>query len=108
VLIVGAGNVLAREIRRYPTGYELVGFVDDDPLKQGDWIQGCEVVGGSRHLPAIARATRAQELILAVPSAGPRELRRLVAASEETGSSTGCRTGCTSATSTRTGLGLRR
>jgi FlaA1/EpsC-like NDP-sugar epimerase len=88
VLIVGAGeagNVLAREIRRYPTGYELVGFVDDDPLKHGDWIQGSAVVGGSRDLQAIARATRAQEVILAVPSAGPEELRRLVAASEETG-----------------------
>jgi FlaA1/EpsC-like NDP-sugar epimerase len=88
VLIVGAGeagNVLAREIRRYPTGYELVGFVDDDPMKWGDWIQGCEVVGGSRDLPAIARATRAHELILAVPSASPAELRRLVEASEQTG-----------------------
>jgi FlaA1/EpsC-like NDP-sugar epimerase len=88
VLIVGAGeagNVLAREIRRYPTGYLLVGFVDDDPMKWGDWIQGCEVVGGSQDLPAIALATRAQELILAVPSASPSELRRLVEASEQTG-----------------------
>jgi FlaA1/EpsC-like NDP-sugar epimerase len=57
VLIVGAGeagNVLAREIRRYPTGYEVVGFVDDDPLKWGDWIQGVEVIGASEDLPAIA------------------------------------------------------
>jgi FlaA1/EpsC-like NDP-sugar epimerase len=88
VLIVGAGeagNVLAREIRRYPTGYELVGFLDDDPTKRGDWIQGCEVMGRSDDLPAVTRATGAQEVILAVPSAGPEELRRLVGHCEGTG-----------------------
>jgi FlaA1/EpsC-like NDP-sugar epimerase len=82
VLIIGAGeagNVLAREIRRFPTGYELVGIIDDDPLKAGERIQGCEVLGVSARLPAIARATAAQEVILAVPSAGPEELQRLVA-----------------------------
>jgi FlaA1/EpsC-like NDP-sugar epimerase len=85
VLIVGAGeagNMLAREIRRYPTGYEVVGFVDDEPTKWGDWIQGAEIVGASRDLPAIARSVSADELILAVPSAEPDEMRRLVALCE--------------------------
>jgi FlaA1/EpsC-like NDP-sugar epimerase len=88
VLIVGAGeagNMLAREIRRYPTGYELVGFVDDEPTKWGDWIQGAEIVGASRDLPAIARSVSADELILAVPSAEPDEMRRLVALCEAAG-----------------------
>jgi FlaA1/EpsC-like NDP-sugar epimerase len=87
VLIIGAGeagNLLAREIRRYPTGYQVVGFVDDEPTKWGDWIQGAEIIGGSVDLPAIAEATSADELILAVPSAGPEELRRLVALCENT------------------------
>jgi FlaA1/EpsC-like NDP-sugar epimerase len=87
VLIIGAGeagNLLAREIRRYPTGYQVVGFVDDEPTKWGDWIQGAEIIGGSVDLPAIAAATSAEELILAVPSAGPEELRRLVALCENT------------------------
>jgi FlaA1/EpsC-like NDP-sugar epimerase len=87
VLIIGAGeagNLLAREIRRYPTGYQVVGFVDDEPTKWGDWIQGAEIIGGSGDLPAIAKATSADELILAVPSAGPEELRRLVALCEKT------------------------
>jgi FlaA1/EpsC-like NDP-sugar epimerase len=88
VLIVGAGeagNMLAREIRRYPTGYEVVGFVDDEPTKWGDWIQGAEIVGASRDLPAIARSVSADELILAVPSAEPEEMRRLVALCEAAG-----------------------
>jgi FlaA1/EpsC-like NDP-sugar epimerase len=58
VLIVGAGeagNVLAREIGRNPTGYQVVGFLDDDPLKRGEWIHGAAVMGGSEDLPAIAK-----------------------------------------------------
>jgi FlaA1/EpsC-like NDP-sugar epimerase len=87
VLIVGAGeagNLLAREIRRYPTGFELAGFVDDEPTKWGDWIQGVEIIGASVDLPAIAAAVSADELILAVPSAEPEDLRRLVSICEET------------------------
>lgn len=81
VLIVGAGeagNLLAREIQRYPTGYEVGGFVDDDPLKWGERIRGIEVIGGTIDLAAIVAATGADELILAVPSADPPEMRRLV------------------------------
>ena len=64
-LLVGAGeagNLLAREMQRFPTGYRLVGFVDDDPLKWGCRIQGCEVLGGTRDLAAIAQAERIDEI----------------------------------------------
>jgi FlaA1/EpsC-like NDP-sugar epimerase len=85
VLIIGAGeagNMLAREIHRYPTGYEVAGFVDDEPTKWGDRIQGIEIIGGTMDLPAIAGSVGAEELILAVPSATPEALRRLVALCE--------------------------
>jgi FlaA1/EpsC-like NDP-sugar epimerase len=87
VLIIGAGeagNMLAREIHRYPTGYEVVGFVDDEPMKWGDRIQGVEIIGGTMDLKAIATGTGTEELILAVPSAVPEALRRLVALCEST------------------------
>jgi FlaA1/EpsC-like NDP-sugar epimerase len=87
VLIIGAGeagNMLAREIHRYPTGYEMAGFVDDEPTKWGDRIQGIEIIGGTMDLPAIAESVGAEELILAVPSATPEALRRLVAICEAT------------------------
>lgn len=81
VLIVGAGeagNLLAREILRTPTGYRLVGFVDDDPLKQGTLLQGVSVVGTTAQLPTLAQEYEADEIILAVPSAAPSDLRRVV------------------------------
>jgi len=80
-LIIGAGeagNFLAREILRYPTGYRLIGFVDDDSLKWGMTILGCEVIGATADLAAIAKNARAEEIIIAVPSAPPGELRRIV------------------------------
>ncbi|MFW6331370.1 MAG: polysaccharide biosynthesis protein, partial [Gemmatimonadota bacterium] len=81
VLIIGAGeagNLLAREIKRFPTGYRLVGFVDDDPEKWGCRIQGADVIGGTKDLRAIVEVENIEEIILAVPSASPDELRRLV------------------------------
>ena len=80
-LIIGAGesgNLLAREILRYPTGYRLIGFVDDDPFKWGMTIHGIEVIGSTSDLVALAADSRAEELIIAVPSASPSALRRIV------------------------------
>jgi FlaA1/EpsC-like NDP-sugar epimerase len=88
VLIIGAGdagNLLAREMLRGPTGYIPVGFVDDDPRMWGASVQGLEVVGATGELVAIAAACRAEELIIAVPSTDPPELRRIVACCEATG-----------------------
>lgn len=81
VLIIGAGeagNLLAHEMNRSPTGYRPIGFIDDDAVKWGSSVQGVRVFGGSRDLGAIASATHAEEVILAVPSARPADVRRLV------------------------------
>jgi FlaA1/EpsC-like NDP-sugar epimerase len=81
-LLVGAGeagNLLAREMQRMSGGPLPVAFVDDAPLMWGTRLQGLEVIGGTHDLPAIARHVRATEIILAVPSASPEELRRIVA-----------------------------
>lgn len=81
VLIIGAGeagNLLAHEMNRFPTGYRPIGFVDDDPVKWGSSVQGVRVLGGSRDLAVIAGAAHAEEVILAVPSAQPLDVRRLV------------------------------
>jgi FlaA1/EpsC-like NDP-sugar epimerase len=88
VLIVGAGeagNLLAREIRRFPTGYRALGFVDDDPTKRRMRLNGLDVLGATEDMPRIVLSTRAEEIIIALPSALPPELRRIVEACEATG-----------------------
>lgn len=81
-LIVGAGDaaeMLTREIGRNPNlNYDVVGFVDDDPRKQGRRIHGIEVVGTSEKLPEICQARAIQELLLAIPSATGEQKRRII------------------------------
>ena len=87
VIIVGAGEagvLLAREIMRTPTGYRLVGMVDDDRLKRGTRVHGVTVLGGTKDIAALVRDKGVEELIIAIPSASPERLRELVEACEET------------------------
>lgn len=89
VLIVGAGEAgdrLLRELRRAGSdAYRVVGVVDDDPLKHGASINGVEVLGPVSSLSEIALRTEAREVLVALPSAEPAELRRIIAACLTTG-----------------------
>jgi len=76
-----AGEMLVREIDRSLTlNYEVVGFVDDDPRKQGRRIHGIKVLGGIDQLPDLCRTRRAEELLIAIPSATGTEMRRIIGA----------------------------
>jgi FlaA1/EpsC-like NDP-sugar epimerase len=81
VLIVGAGNggqQVAFELRRN-RGLQsaTVGFVDDDPRKQGMRVAGHKVLGTTGELPRILDQTKPDEVIIAIPSA-PGMLRQKV------------------------------
>lgn len=82
ILVVGAGeagNLVAREIERYPEfGYRMIGFVDDDPAKLRSRIRGVPVLGTTDDIPEVARAYRIDRLVVAIPSADPEDLRRIV------------------------------
>jgi len=81
-LIVGAGNAgeaLLREIFRMSVAqYDVVGFIDDDPIKQGTRIHGIPVLGTVEQLPGICEDRNVEEIAIAMPSASPRQLRRVV------------------------------
>jgi FlaA1/EpsC-like NDP-sugar epimerase len=81
VLIVGAGNggqQVAFELRRNPGLRSApVGFVDDDPRKQGMRIAGIKVLGATANLPRILDGVQPDEVIIAIPSA-PGTLRQQV------------------------------
>jgi FlaA1/EpsC-like NDP-sugar epimerase len=82
VLIVGAGEagtIIAREMLRHPeAGLEPVGFVDDEPSKQSQRFLGLPVLGRIESLPQITRETNANEVLIAMPSAPGRVVRRVV------------------------------
>ncbi|HUV65136.1 MAG TPA: nucleoside-diphosphate sugar epimerase/dehydratase [Sedimentisphaerales bacterium] len=81
-LIVGAGNAgeaLLREIFRMSVAqYDVVGFIDDDPIKQGTRIHGIPVLGTVEQLPGICENRNVEEIAIAMPSASPRQLRRVI------------------------------
>jgi FlaA1/EpsC-like NDP-sugar epimerase len=81
VLIVGAGNggqQVAFELRRNPAlNSAAVGFVDDDPRKQGMRIAGHKVLGRTDDLARVLDGVKPDEVIMAIPSA-PGILRQKV------------------------------
>ena len=81
-LIVGAGNTgeaLLREIQRMTvTEYEVVGFIDDNPVKQGIRIHGIPVLGTVEQLPEICKDKAIEEVAIAMPSATVPQRRRVV------------------------------
>jgi FlaA1/EpsC-like NDP-sugar epimerase len=82
LLIVGAGNAgeaLFREIHRMPiTQYDVIGFIDDDPIKQGTNIHGIPVCGTVEKLPKICEDQNIEEIAIAMPEASHHQRRRVV------------------------------
>ena len=82
ILIIGAGEAgekIARHIiAAEKTPYSLIGFVDDNPMKQGILIHGIKVLGKIKELPEIITKKEIKEIIIAMPSALPRVIRETV------------------------------
>jgi FlaA1/EpsC-like NDP-sugar epimerase len=72
-LIYGAGDAgiaLLREIHQNPTlCYEVIGFIDDDPNKTGNFIHRARVFGKGAALPSIVAAQAIEIVLIALPSA---------------------------------------
>ena len=89
VLVIGAGNAGEMIIRQMKNDPQLkiypVGIIDDDSTKIHTKIHGVPVLGTIGQLPEIVRAKKAEEIIIAVPSATVSQMRRIVHACEKTG-----------------------
>jgi exopolysaccharide biosynthesis polyprenyl glycosylphosphotransferase len=69
-LIVGAGwagRTIAQAIHdNLSADYEIVGFIDDDPHKQGQTVEGIPVLGTHSKLVTLAEETGISEIVLAI------------------------------------------
>jgi exopolysaccharide biosynthesis polyprenyl glycosylphosphotransferase len=74
IVVVGAGVEGKRFLQRIRTNealmYEVVGFVDDDPEKIGQEIDGVVVRGSIDELSRVTRELHADQVFLAMPSLG--------------------------------------
>jgi FlaA1/EpsC-like NDP-sugar epimerase len=81
VLVIGAGDageLIVRDLRK--KGHRPIGFVDDDPAKKGQTIQGIRVMGTREDLPRIVAIENPDQVLIAIPSAGPAVIRRFIGA----------------------------
>jgi FlaA1/EpsC-like NDP-sugar epimerase len=89
VLIVGAGRAgeaLVRDLRRDTKwGYQPVGFVDDEARRSGREVHGVRVLGRTEDIPDLIEKFGIEVILIAIPSAGPRKMQRIVAVCEQTG-----------------------
>lgn len=89
LLVVGAGDAgekILREIWDNPRlPYQVMGFLDDDVRKRGLSIHGLPVLGKIEELPRVVRERQVQELLIAIPSASGRQMRRIVSLCRDAG-----------------------
>src|SRR5512140_742118 len=80
-LIVGAGDAGALVVRELQRSSQLnltpVAFLDDDPAKRRQEIYGVPVIGPISFLPEALDAQHVDEVVIAIPSAPGRVVRRV-------------------------------
>ena len=88
-LVVGAGRageMLVRDVLRDPNyGYQPMGFVDDTSRKVGMDIHGVRVLGTCDDIPDICRQHTVDLILIAIPSADSKQMRRIVGLCEAAG-----------------------
>ena len=80
-LIVGTGETgvaLARQLWRTPeSDLEPVGFVEEDAGARGEQIEGIPVLGGPEAIESIVTERGIDQILIALPSAGPEDIDRV-------------------------------
>jgi len=88
LLIIGAGDAgekLLREIRDNSSlPYQVMGFVDDDLQKTARKIHNISVLGDLNSLETIVASKNIEEILIAVPSATGKQMRRITSACKAT------------------------
>ncbi|MFH1148742.1 MAG: nucleoside-diphosphate sugar epimerase/dehydratase [Pseudomonadota bacterium] len=82
LLVIGAGSAgekMLREIRdNARLKYDVLGFLDDDPQKLNKLIHGVPVLGSIREMDGLIREKKIEEILIAIPSATGRQMKRIV------------------------------
>lgn len=89
VVIVGAGDAGVMTLREFQNNSKLgcvpLGFLDDDPDKQGRIIHGVPVLGGREQIRDVVEKLRVEQLVVAMPSVRSEQLAKVIQDCESTG-----------------------
>jgi FlaA1/EpsC-like NDP-sugar epimerase len=80
-LIIGAGDAgetIVRDMKNNPkSGYEPIGFIDNDPYKKGLSIHGVPIFGPINALSKIIEKHKPEEIIICMPSARHKTIKEI-------------------------------
>ncbi len=90
-IVVGAGDsahaLLVELEHRHHGRWEIIGLLDDDPAKLGATVRGYRVLAPTTALESIIARSNIRHVVIAMPSADPALLRRLIARGRSSGAS---------------------
>ena len=82
VLVVGAGDLgreVAQRLRAHTgLGFEVIGFLDDDPGKQQRELDGLPVLGTTQEMEAVVEARGVDQVVIALPLAAHHRTAQLI------------------------------
>lgn len=82
VLIVGAGTAASMLIKDLPVNvnlnFNIVGLVDDNPLKCGSTLCGYPVLGDRNSIPALCKSLEVDQIFIAIPSASSADKNEII------------------------------
>ena len=89
VFIIGAGEAGEQILRQIQHDSQqrlcVLGLIDDDPAKRGWELHGVPVLGTADELRGLVAMHNVTQILIAIPTATPNQLRRLVERCMETG-----------------------
>ncbi|MEQ1762311.1 MAG: hypothetical protein ABL984_04095, partial [Pyrinomonadaceae bacterium] len=87
VLLIGAGRAglitLAELKTGYNLNYQVEGFIDDDPLRQGLVISGVKVLGKTADIPRLVRELDVDHVIITIAQLSRTDMQRILGVCKE-------------------------
>ncbi len=87
VLVIGAGeaaNMAIKEIQANKLNYKIVGLIDDDNSKTGNYLQGCMVLGNRHTIVENVKKYDVKEIFVVMPSASKQQIKEILDICKET------------------------
>ena len=89
VMVIGAGEagkkILDEMLRSSQLNGQIKCFIDDDPVKQGKYINDIPIVGGRDDILAAAHAYEINQIILAIPTLSTKGRKEILSICKESG-----------------------
>lgn len=88
VMIIGAGSaasILIKELKSTDSFAEVLCAIDDNPNKKGKFMHGVPIVGNRNNIPSNIGKYGITEVIIAIPSASPIEIKEIIEICNPTG-----------------------